>query len=145
MRNRKISPEAMMAKAEAANATARLLLKHGDLDGAANRAYYAMFDAARAALLLSGAPIDLKTVRTHNGLIGAFGNFLVKNGTVSNDLGRFINKAYQVRLMADYDGDFVESDDARRIVEQAETFVAAIRAQFMPDTDDDDEDDRPGP
>jgi uncharacterized protein (UPF0332 family) len=35
-----------MSKAARAVASARLLLDHGDVDGACNRAYYAMFDAA---------------------------------------------------------------------------------------------------
>ncbi|WP_237574056.1 MULTISPECIES: HEPN domain-containing protein [Burkholderiaceae] len=39
-----------MAKAKRAYASARVLLGLGDVDGAVNRAYYAMFDAARAAL-----------------------------------------------------------------------------------------------
>lgn len=38
------------AKANQAAASARLLLTAGDTSGACNRAYYAMFDAARAAL-----------------------------------------------------------------------------------------------
>ena len=57
MSDRKLTPEAMMTKAEAACSSARVLLEHCDADGAANRAYYAMFDAARAALLASGAPV----------------------------------------------------------------------------------------
>ena len=50
-----MSAEELMAKAFRAAASARLLLEAGDTDGACNRAYYAMFDAARAALLASGA------------------------------------------------------------------------------------------
>ncbi|MCO6434390.1 hypothetical protein [Nitrosomonas nitrosa] len=41
----------LMAKVIQAAASAKLLLDTGDADGASNRAYYAMFDAARAALL----------------------------------------------------------------------------------------------
>lgn len=40
-----------MQKADRALASARLLLDAGDTEGACNRAYYAMFDAARAALV----------------------------------------------------------------------------------------------
>jgi uncharacterized protein (UPF0332 family) len=42
-----------MAKAAQAVASARVLLETNDADGATNRAYYAMFDAAQAALLSS--------------------------------------------------------------------------------------------
>jgi uncharacterized protein (UPF0332 family) len=44
-----------MAKAHRAIASAHMLLKDNDSDGACNRAYYAMFDAARAALIASTA------------------------------------------------------------------------------------------
>ena len=40
-----------MTKANRALAPAKLLVNSGDVDGACNRAYYAMFDATRAALL----------------------------------------------------------------------------------------------
>lgn len=63
----------LMDKAERAEVSARLLLEAGDADGAdgaCNRAYYAMFDAARAALL-AHVPAAAETVRTHNGLISA--------------------------------------------------------------------------
>ena len=65
-----------MAKADRACASSRVLLDVGDVDGACNRAYYAMFDAARAALLASGAPVAPDIGRTHSGLIGAFSHHL---------------------------------------------------------------------
>ena len=50
-----LSPVNMMQKAERACQSARTLLADNDQDGAVNRAYYAMFDAARGALLASNA------------------------------------------------------------------------------------------
>jgi uncharacterized protein (UPF0332 family) len=50
------SADALMMKAETALSSARALLDIGDVDGAVNRAYYAMFDAARAALMKSLSP-----------------------------------------------------------------------------------------
>jgi uncharacterized protein (UPF0332 family) len=44
----------IMAKAEKALASARILLDAGDSDGAANRACYATFDATIAALAWAG-------------------------------------------------------------------------------------------
>ena len=52
-----LTPSGLMAKASRACVSARLLLDAGDVDGACNRAYYAMFDAACAALLASNAPV----------------------------------------------------------------------------------------
>ncbi|WP_204848259.1 HEPN domain-containing protein [Rhodopila globiformis] len=51
-----------MAKAARAAESARALLDRGDADGACNRAYYAMFDAARAALLAVGHGLAKLTV-----------------------------------------------------------------------------------
>jgi uncharacterized protein (UPF0332 family) len=115
-----------MGKAATACASAWVLLEHGDTDGAVNRAYYAMFDAARAALLATGAPVEPDIARTHSGLIAAFGQHLVKNGPLARELGRLLNRAHEIRLLADYAGSSVEADDARQMVEQAEHFIAAI-------------------
>lgn len=131
MSNPQLTPQALMTKADTACASAKALLALNDVDGAANRAYYAMFDAARAALLAAGAPIDPNIVRTHSGLIGAFGNFLVKEGPISKTVGRLLNRAHEIRQIADYNGSSVETADAKEMVEQAETFVAVIRAEFM--------------
>lgn len=125
-----------MAKAGTACRSARALLDLGDMDGAANRAYYAMFDAARAALLSSGVPVQPDIGRTHSGLIAAFGNHLVKSGRVSRDMGRLLNRAHEIRLVADYNGQSVEHEEAIEIVEQAELFVESMRTSFMPHRDD---------
>ncbi|MCP4696685.1 MAG: HEPN domain-containing protein, partial [Gammaproteobacteria bacterium] len=104
-----------------------------DADGACNRAYYAMFDAARAALTASSAPFDPETSRTHGGLITAFSLHLVKTGQVPAELGRSLNKAEDIRLVADYKGDPVEYEQAAWVVQQAELFVQAIRHTYMQD------------
>jgi uncharacterized protein (UPF0332 family) len=46
-----VKAEDLMAKAMQAAESAQALLDREDADGACNRAYYAMFEAARAALL----------------------------------------------------------------------------------------------
>lgn len=119
----------LMAKAAQAAASAKVLLDMGDADGACNRAYYAMFDAARAALLASGAA-DIG--KTHKGVLNAFSDRLVKNGPLQREMGRLLKHAEAFRYVADYEGDPVELSDAQEMVEQAETFVSAIQAEFMP-------------
>lgn len=124
-----LTPKALMTKATRACASARILFEEGDVDGACNRAYYAMFDAARAALLVSG--LTLEACRTHSGLISSFSLHLVKQGTVSKELGRTLNRAEEIRLIADYNGDSVETEEAMEMVSQAEAFISAMHAQFM--------------
>ena len=121
----------LMAKAIQAAASAKVLLDTGDSDGACNRAYYAMFDAARAASLASGAPVEPEIAKTHNGLISAFSLHLVKTGRVPVELGRALNKAEELRLIADYKGDPIEKEDAAWAVSQAQAFVQAMQATFM--------------
>ena len=118
----------VMAKAAQAAASARVLLDTGDADGACNRAYYAMFDAARAALLASGHGVG----KTHRGLLNAFSDRLVKNGPLPKEMGRLLKQAETFRYVADYEGDPVQLSDAREMVGQAETFIAAVRARFFP-------------
>jgi uncharacterized protein (UPF0332 family) len=116
-----------MAKADRACASARALLDMGDVDGACNRAYYAMFDAARAALLASDAPEEAHRGKTHSGLIAAFGLYLVKEGPVSREMGRLLKRAEEVRLVSDYQGESVEAEDAQEMVRQAEEFLRVLR------------------
>jgi len=127
MKNRYLSPVLMMLKADRACLSARILFDVGDIDGASNRAYYAMFDAATAALLSSDAPIDRENLaKTHGGLISAFGKYLVKEDKVQKKLGRILIDAFEVRQMADYNGSSVELVDAQKIVEDAEAFVSEM-------------------
>ena len=84
-----------------------------------------MFDAARAALASEAEP---EATRTHNGLIAAFGLRLIKRGRLPKELGRMLNRAEEVRLLADYTGGAVEKQDARELLSQAEAFVSAVRA-----------------
>lgn len=123
----------LMAKAIRAAESAQLLLDTGDLDGACNRAYYAMFDAARAALLASGVQRGAEVSRTHGGVIAAFSLHLVKPGRVSLELGRALNRAEEIRLVADYKGETVDHKHAAWAVSQAIAFVHAMLQTFPTD------------
>lgn len=69
-----------------------------------------------------------------SGLISAFGEHLVKSGRVSKEMGRILNRAEEIRLIADYWGDSVEARDTREMIEQAEFFVPTLRRMFMPES-----------
>ncbi len=114
-------------KAHQAASSAQLLLNAGDTSGACNRAYYAMFDAARAALLTSGAPVPSEIGKTHSGLIHSFSQHLVKTGLVPKELGQSLARAHELHLVADYTGDQVQAIDAQTAVEQAAKFIAALK------------------
>jgi uncharacterized protein (UPF0332 family) len=113
-----------MAKAARALQDARVLLQAGGYEGACNRAYYAMFDAAHAALLGSGA--TERSPETHSGLIAAFGLKLVKGGLVQPEFGRALRQVESLRGIADYGVEAITPDKAGWAVAQAEGFISAV-------------------
>ncbi len=119
-----------LKKAERALDEARYLLRDKRTEGACSRAYYAMFDAAHAALFATGHETPETLVKTHQGLIAAFGKKLVLGGHVDASLGRTLNRVGDIRLLADYDAEPPGIDDATWVVEQAEAFVMALRDRF---------------
>jgi uncharacterized protein (UPF0332 family) len=93
-----------LEKAERALSAARILLNADNPEGACNRAYYAMFDAAHAALLAAKLGIADTSIKTHSGLIGAFGKHLVQAGLICVEHGRSFNQVHGLRQLADYTG-----------------------------------------
>lgn len=124
-----MTPADLLDRAKRAAESAALLLDSGDLNGACNRAYYAMFDAARAALIATQPPPASEAIKTHSGLISTFSLQLVKTGRVSVELGKSFSKVADIRLIADYSDEEVSADRARWAVEQAKEFVKSMRAR----------------
>lgn len=124
------SVSSYLRKAEAALAAARLLHGVHDDDGACNRAYYAMFDAAHAALLALGVEGVTAPIKTHNGLIAKFGQNVVLAQHLPAVHGEDLNKVQRLRQIADYSGDPVSADDAAWAIGRAAAFVAAVQERF---------------
>ena len=125
------TPASYLRKARRALEAARALLDLGDTEGACNRAYYAMFDAAHAALWTAGVQEPGAIIKTHSGLIALFAQGLVKTGRIDAEQGRALGRVQKVRLLADYTADPPPEDDARYAVAQAGAFVDAIEAAFF--------------
>lgn len=123
-----MTAEELFDKALVALRSADLLLKAGDFDGCCNRAYYAMFDAARAALVADGCTDQVLGIKTHSGLISFFSMRLVKSGRVSVELGKSFNKVEDLRLVADYRGDALEFEQAQWATQQAQRFVQGLQS-----------------
>lgn len=126
-----MSPKSLITKAKRAIESAKLLHQANDVDGACNRAYYAMFDAAKAALLATVPSLDLATTKTHSGLISAFGQHIVKTKLVPIEYGRAFNRAHDIRQIADYTGDVIEPQDVAGLLQQSIDFVDLIEADFI--------------
>jgi uncharacterized protein (UPF0332 family) len=113
-------------KAERCLAAAELLLGSGDADSACNRAYYAMFNAARASLIAVGEEQRSRS-KTHAALISAFGQFVVNAGYVSPELARALGKEANRRLIVDYNCIEQTVENGHQSLSTAKVFVAAIK------------------
>ncbi len=122
---------AYIEKAERALEEARLLLRGDKTEGACSRAYYAMHDAAHAALFATRNETQDAIIKTHHRLIAEFGKKIVLGGQIDAALGRAFNRVQDIRLLADYDAEQPSREDAQWAVEQAEAFVAAIQTRFQ--------------
>ena len=114
-------------KAERALDAARTLLVARNAEGACNRAYYAMYDAAHAALFALRIEEIRSPIKTHNGLVAKFGEHLVRPGRVRAEHGEALNAVQRLRQIADYSGEPVELDQATWSVDRAEAFVAIVK------------------
>jgi uncharacterized protein (UPF0332 family) len=126
-----LTPAELLDRARRAVESAELLLRSGDPNGACNRAYYAMFDAARAALIATQPVPAAEAIKTHSGLIAAFSLQLVKTGRVPVELGKSFSKVSDLRLVADYSDEQVSADRATWAIEQAKEFVKAMRERHQ--------------
>jgi uncharacterized protein (UPF0332 family) len=119
-----------LRKAERALEEAKLLMAANKAEGASSRAYYAMHDAAHAALLAVGREVPEALIKTHSTLIAEFGKTLVLGGHLEAHFGRAFNKAHDIRLLADYNAEPPPVEDAEWLVEQAEALLAAVKTKF---------------
>jgi uncharacterized protein (UPF0332 family) len=95
----------------------------GHFDFAASRAYYAAFYAACAVLLKSGHEFT-----KHGAVIAAVHKTLVKPGIVSQDIGKKLNRLFELRSIGDY-GMMVHVPlpDAEKAVQDAQEIVTVLR------------------
>ena len=112
-----------LAKADEALADAEYLLEGGRLRAVANRAYYAMFYAALAALMQSGGDIP----RTHGGVENQFGLRYVTTAIFDAELAGTLQDTYELRRMNDYELYTSTADEVELAVRNAQAFVAEIR------------------
>jgi uncharacterized protein (UPF0332 family) len=115
--------------------SARLLLEHGLFRAAVNRAYYAVFHVATAALL------TVDVIRSkHSGVQSAFAQYLVKPGIVEPEFYETLKFARELREESDYRDDlltltFQETtsllESAQRFVDRVESYLEQVGALEM--------------
>ncbi|HET6567016.1 MAG TPA: HEPN domain-containing protein [Rhodothermales bacterium] len=114
----------LLEKAHRALADAQVLLERGSAEGATNRAYYAAFYVASAALRLVG-----EKPHTHSGTISRFQARFVRTGHVPDPPAGVFPFAFMIRQRSDYEA-FSQFDTAAAadLLRDVEAFVQATEA-----------------
>ena len=103
---------------------ARYLLQGNRMKAAANRAYYAMFHVAMAAL----AGVTPRLPKTHRGTISLFGRHYIQTGRLGIQFARDLQDANHLRQQSDYEiSAELGEEQARETVEKAEAFVLEVK------------------
>lgn len=94
-----------------------------DPSTALSAAYYAMLYAARAALSERDT-----SAKTHKGTWHEFREAFVESGEMDATLAAEVQKIQPEREQADYDAWFAPAGEARRTIDLAHSFMAAVEA-----------------
>ncbi len=97
-------------------------------DNAANRAYYACFQAAVAALMRAGErPLAEKGTRSHSAIQAMFASQLIHRRKIyPADMAAVLPNTYSLRDQADYTTIITSEAEAKRALDKAQRFVAAV-------------------
>ena len=132
---RAASPEARsyLAKAHASLRGADLEMQAQLFDGAVNRAYYACYQAAVAALVAEGIPPVVERFWPHDVVQAQFPSILVDSLQRYPPWTRGTLKAiFDERLKADYEPDDVSPETAAEAVRRAGEFLAVVADRVAP-------------
>lgn len=100
-----------------------VLFDKGFYREAISRAYYSMFHATQALLILKEI-----YPKSHKGVIQKFGEEFVKSGLLENKLGYILSQAETMRLKADYDvGVKITKKECEEILDNCEFFIKKIK------------------
>ena len=113
-----------LEKAEEAYEDAVLLYEsRRSCNGAANRAYYAMFHAEKALLLTRGILGD-----SHKHVHSQLSNQFVREGKLPDDTGRNIRLVENIRYIADYSGqESVSMEDVEKVLTKTKSFIEQVK------------------
>jgi len=113
-----------LAAADQALRDAGVLMDTQSWDAVSNRTYYAMFNAATAAVLLTG----VEDIRSHRALIALFRQRLAMERDLGLEYAVELDTAFQLRMKADYEPGFhLDETTASSALQTAERFIARMR------------------
>jgi uncharacterized protein (UPF0332 family) len=122
----------VLNKAKITLQTAKRCLVEGDYDSACNRGYFAMFQAALAALRHFSIPVADEGwtggSRWEHGMVrGALTEYLGLPETLAENL----QDAYALRIIADYEPYHVTEEEVQQVITWAEQFVSRIEEDIQ--------------
>jgi uncharacterized protein len=121
---------AHLDRSHVALSSAKALLDLGDFVGAANRAYYAVFYAARAAVEATSSIDPVEEIKTHHGLRRVFELYVVKPGRIDKSVASRFNDIEATRIVADYRAAPLPRAEVEAAIQDAEIFVQACEKLF---------------
>jgi len=102
---------------------ANLLFERKYYREAVSRAYYSMFHAVQALLILKKI-----YPKSHKGAIQKFGEEFVKPGLLEKKMGYILAQVETMRLKADYDvGVKISKDECEEILDNCEFFISKVK------------------
>lgn len=120
-----------LAKAEQCLAGATLAVAHGQYNNAANRAYYAAFQAAIAALRAAGVEPPIPRYWAHDYVLREYCCRLAREGGDYAPSSAAVFKALlDERLKADYEVELISRASGERALTLAREFVEAVRQRL---------------
>jgi uncharacterized protein (UPF0332 family) len=122
-----------LTKARASIAGAELELASGYHDSAVNRAYYASYQAAVAALVAEGVPPIVERYWPHEVVQAKFPVILIDERQIyPRSLRATLKALFDERLKADYEPDSVSPSTATEAVRRARALVDLVTARVSP-------------
>jgi uncharacterized protein (UPF0332 family) len=119
-----------LAKAEQCLAGAALAVAHGQYNNATNRAYYAAFQAAIAALRRAGVEPPTSRYWAHDFVLREYAARLAAGGGYPPASAATFKALQDERLKADYEVELIGQASAERAVGLARQFVDAVRQRL---------------
>lgn len=103
--------------------SANLLIQHGDFEGAANRAYYAVFHGMRSILAL-----EEKDFSKHSAVISYFRKEYIKTGIFPVEASITIGDAFDIRSDSDYDDEYdIDEENIKSLVTRVDTMLKLFK------------------
>jgi uncharacterized protein (UPF0332 family) len=88
-----------------------------------NRAYYSMFYSILALLIF-----EPYSSSKHSGVLSYFNRHFIKNGMIAKDIGRAVNKAFDIRQRGDYREQVsITSTQVTPYIDWADNLIEAVR------------------